>query len=225
MANIFTSSIGKKLIMSITGLFLILFLTVHMSINFVSVFSPSAFEAACEFMALPIVGVMVPVLAAGFVIHIIYAMILTALNLKARGGYNRYAVSNKAATDSWAARNMIVLGLIVILGIALHLTDFWADMQLQEWTGGEVKNPNDLMYKTFGNYRITAMYILWFVAIWFHLTHGFWSAFQTIGWNNNIWLKRWKVIGIVVSTILCAGFAIIAIVACLRANDILTMPM
>ncbi|MDD2594521.1 MAG: succinate dehydrogenase cytochrome b subunit [Bacteroidales bacterium] len=224
MANIFTSSIGKKLIMSITGLFLILFLTLHMSINFVSVISPADFEAACEFMALPIVSIMVPILAAGFVIHIIYALILTILNLKARGGYKRYAVSNKAATDSWAARNMIVLGLIVLLGIALHLTDFWADMQLKEWTGQPSADPNELMYATFGNICITILYILWFAAIWFHLTHGFWSAFQTIGWNNNIWLKRWKVIGYVVATILVGGFVIVAVVACCRANGWLPIP-
>lgn len=221
MANIFKSSIGKKLIMSITGLFVILFLTLHMSLNFVSVFSPEAFEGVCNFMALPIVGIMVPVLAAGFIIHIIYAFILSFGNLKARGGVKRYEVSNKAATDSWAAKNMIWLGIIVLLGIALHLTDFWAHMQLQDWTGGEASNPNDLLAATFGNPVVTVLYLFWFFAIWMHLTHGFWSAFQTIGWSNDVWFKRTKVITIIVDTILMGGFAVTAVAAFLRTKGIL----
>ena len=224
MANIFTSSIGKKLIMSITGLFLILFLTLHMSINIISVFSPETFNAACEIMALPIVGIMVPILAAGFIIHIIYASILTISNLKARGGYKRYAVPNKAATDSWSSRNMFILGIIVLGALVLHLTDFWANMQLQDWTGGVIADPNELLYQTFGNIWITLLYLLWFTAIWFHLTHGFWSAFQTIGWNNNKWLKRWKIIGGIIVTLLMLGFAATAIVACARTNGILPIP-
>ncbi len=224
MANIFSSSIGKKLVMSITGLFLILFLTLHMSINFISVFSPSDFEAACEFMALPIVSIMVPILAAGFVIHIIYAFILSLHNIKSRGGLKRYGAAKKAKTDSWAARNMIVLGIIVLLGLALHLTDFWANMQLKVWTGNAPDDPNMLLYSTFGNIRITVLYILWFITIWFHLSHGFWSALQTIGWNNEIWFQRWKVIGIVVVTILMLGFVLVAAVACARANGWLPIP-
>ncbi|MCF0163766.1 MAG: succinate dehydrogenase cytochrome b subunit [Bacteroidales bacterium] len=217
MANIFTSSIGKKLIMSISGLFLILFLTLHMSLNLVSVFSPEAFEGCCEFMSLGIVSIMVPVLAFGFLIHIIYAFILSLQNYRARGT-QRYAVSNKAKTDSWSARNMLILGIIVVIGIALHLTDFWADMQLKDWMGKTPGDPNTLLYATFGNVWVTVLYILWFAALWFHLTHGFWSAFQTIGWNNDKWLKRWKGIGCVVVTLLMLGFATTAVVACGRAN-------
>ena len=96
MANIFCTSIGKKLIMSISGLFLILFLFVHATINAFSLISPELFEMGCEFMALPIVGILVPVLAAGFIIHIVYAFILNLINYRARGK-ERYAVANKAA--------------------------------------------------------------------------------------------------------------------------------
>lgn len=204
--------------MSISGLFLILFLTLHMCLNLVSVFSEEGFEKVCEFMGLPIIGIMVPVLAAGFVIHIIFAIILTIGNLKARGKV-RYEVPNKAATDSFAARNMFVLGLMVAIGLALHLTDFWANMQLKEWMGAEADNPNMLMANTFGNVGITVMYLLWFVVIWFHLTHGFWSAFQTIGWNNNIWLKRLKWITCIYVTLLMLGFAVTAVAGCIRANS------
>ncbi|MBP9992965.1 MAG: succinate dehydrogenase cytochrome b subunit [Bacteroidales bacterium] len=221
MSSIFKSSIGKKLIMSISGLFLILFITLHMCLNLTYVFDPTStvFAGVCEFMSLGIIKVIVPVLAAGFVIHIIYALVLTIGNRKARGEV-RYAVSNKAAVDSWSARNMFVLGLIVLLGIALHLTDFWANMQLKEFMGQTPDDVYGLMSNTFASPVVTLLYVIWFAAIWFHLTHGFWSALQTVGWNNQIWLKRWKVICGVYVTLILAGFAFIAIYACAKANGL-----
>lgn len=207
--------------MSITGLFLVLFLTMHMVLNFTSVFSAETFQAVCDFMASPIISILTPILALGFVIHIIYAFILSASNLKSRGGLKRYEVATKSETDSWAAKNMIYLGAIVLLGLAVHLTHFWSKMQLQEFMGSEAEDPNMLLANTFGNVWITILYLIWFVAIWLHLSHGFWSALQSIGWNNKIWLKRLKVIGIVYVTILMAGFAITAIVACCKANGLL----
>ena len=230
MANILTSSIGKKLIMSISGLFLIVFLLLHVSINLFSVIdlftgsygSPDGlFKAGCDFMSLPIVTVMVPVLALGFLIHIFYGCYLTWTNLRARGGYCRYAVSSKAKTDSWASRNMIVLGIIILGFIAFHLTHFWADMQLKEFTGQEMSDPYALLDRTFGVWWVAILYLVWFGAIWFHLTHGFWSAFQTVGWSNQIWVKRLNVIGYIFATIIFLGFAVVAINACLQANGII----
>jgi len=219
MANIFKSSIGKKLIMSVTGLCLILFLTFHMVMNLTYVFDSDnvVYGTICEILSMGWVNVVVPILAAFFLFHICYAFILTVGNLKARGE-QRYAVSNKAKTDSWAARNMFILGLIVLLGIALHLTDFWAKMQLQNWLGAEESNPYDLMRLTFGRWWVTLLYLVWFVALWFHLTHGFWSALQTLGWNNQIWFKRWKWITIIYVTALMLGFAVVAIFAYCKAN-------
>ena len=175
------------------------------------------FAVGCEFMSLPIVTVMVPVLAFGFIIHIIYALILTFSNLKARGGYNRYAVASKARTDSWASKNMIVLGIIVLGILVFHLTHFWADMQLQEWTGNHAEDPYLLLTATFGNWFNVVIYIIWFGALWFHLTHGFWSAFQTIGWDNKIWLGRLKVLAYIFATIIFLGFAIVAVNSCIEA--------
>lgn len=220
MATIFKSSIGKKLIMSISGLFLILFLLIHVTVNSLSLISPEAFEAGCEFMALPVITVIVPILALGFIIHIIYATVLTLGNLKARGNM-RYAVPHKGASDSLAAKNMFVLGIIVLGVLVFHLTHFWADMQLQEWMGNEPTDPNELLAGTFGSPLITVIYIIWFAALWFHLTHGFWSAFQTIGFNNMIWIKRLKVIAYIVATIIFLGFTATALAACFRANGIL----
>lgn len=225
MANILTSSIGKKLIMSISGLFLILFLLLHMSINLFSVIdlltgsygaSDGLFQLGCDFMSLPIVTVMVPVLALGFFVHILYGCYLTWTNLRARGGYFRYEVSSKAKTDSWASRNMIVLGIIILGFIAFHLTHFWAHMQLQELTGGEAVNPYALLDKTFGTWWIAVLYLIWFGALWFHLTHGFWSAFQTVGLNNNIWLKRLKVIAYIFATLIFLGFASVTVAVCVH---------
>lgn len=219
MASIFKSSIGKKLLMSISGLCLILFLTFHMVMNLTYVFDPDSvvYGTICEILSMGWVNVVVPILAAFFLVHIVYAFILTIGNIKARGD-QRYAVPNKAKTDSWSARNMFVLGLIVLLGIALHLTDFWAKMQLQNWLGGAEGDPYDLMALTFGRWWVTAMYIIWFAALWLHLTHGFWSALQTLGWNNNIWMKRWKWITCIYVTLLMLGFVIVALYAYCKAN-------
>ena len=225
MANILTSSIGKKLIMSISGLFLIVFLLLHVSINLFSVIdlftgsygSPDGlFKAGCDFMSLPIVTVMVPVLALGFFIHIFYGCYLTWTNLRSRGGYCRYAVSSKAKTDSWASRTMIVLGIIILRLIAFQLTQLWADMQLKEFTGQEMSDPYALLDRTFGVWWVAILYLVWFGAIWFHLTHGFWSAFQTVGLNNNIWLKRLKVLSYIVATLFFLGFASVTVAVCIH---------
>lgn len=216
MANIFTSSIGKKLIMSITGLFLILFLLVHLIANSAYLMGEEAFDAVIKFMGSPIVLVMVPVLAAGFFLHILYASTITLYNQKARGK-ERYAVSNKAETDSWSSKNMYVLGITIVGVLAFHLTHFWAKMQLAEFTGGDVQNVNELMHLTFGNIWILICYLIWFVALWFHLTHGFWSAFHTVGANNLKWINRLRYFSYIYATLICLGFATIAITAYIKA--------
>ena len=220
------SSITKKLIMSISGLFLIVFLLLHMTINFFSVIdsftgkygaADGLFQAGCDFMALPFITIMVPVLAAGFLVHIVYAFILSYGNYKARGT-ERYAVANKTKAESWAAKNMLVLGVIVLGIVAFHLTHFWAEMQLAEWQGHHAANPYDLLNATFGNWWMLAIYLVWFAALGLHLCHGFWSAFQSIGLSNKIWEKRLMVIGYVFAAIIVLGFAATAINAFCQAN-------
>ena len=190
---LFNSSIGRKLVMSLSGLFLILFLTFHLAMNFVAVFSGEAYNMVCEFLGAnwyALVGTLI--LALGFVVHIIYAFWLTIQNRKARGN-DRYAVVAKPKQVEWASQNMLVLGIIGLdLGVDPH-------------------DGYQLILDTFSNPLFVILYLVWFVAIWFHLTHGFWSAIQTIGWNNNVWLTRWKAISNVYATIICAGFAFIAI--------------
>ena len=227
MATIFVSSIGKKLVQSISGAFLILFLLLHGTINFFSVIDSftgkfgapdGLYQMGCDFMALPIVTIMVPVLALGFVVHILWGLWLSYGNIKARGGLKRYEVSSKAKTDSWSSKNMLVLGLLVLLGLACHLSDFWAKTQLQEFLGREAENPYELLTGTFGRWWLLLLYLLWFAVIWLHLNHGFWSMFQTVGWNNMIWLKRLKVIGTVVASLIIFLFVATACNAYLQAH-------
>ena len=220
MGNVLTSSIGKKLIMSITGLFLVVFLLVHLVANSAYLFGPDAFNAVIAFMGSPIILIMVPVLAAGFIIHIIYATYLTWTNRIARGS-QAYAVANKGKADSWSSKNMFVLGILVLGFLVFHLTHFWAKMQLPEFTGGHAEDGTLLMDTTFSNIWLLLAYLAWFVALWFHLTHGFWSAFQTLGTNNQKWIPRLRAVSYIYATIVVAGFCLIAIVAYLRANGIL----
>ena len=212
--------------MSISGLFLIVFLLLHMTINLFSVIDSFAgtygaadglFQKGCDFMALPIVTIMVPVLAAGFLVHIAYALILSYGNFKARGT-ERYAVANKTKAESWAAKNMLVLGVVVLGIVAFHLNHFWADMQLAEFQGHHAENPYTLLNATFQNGWMVVIYVIWFAALGLHLQHGFWSAFQSIGMSNKIWEKRLLCIGRVFVGIIVLGFSAVAVNAFLQAN-------
>lgn len=208
---IINSSIGRKLIMSLSGLFLIVFLLVHLTINSLLLIGPEAFQAGCEFMEQPIILIMVPLLAAGFIVHILFAIWLTLQNMKARGNV-AYASGKKSETTSWASKNMLVLGTIVLGFIGLHLVHFWAKMQLQHFTGGDAviaSEAYELVRITFSNPLIGAGYLVWYFALWFHLTHGFWSALQTVGFSNSVWYPRIRTIANVFATIICVGFAVI----------------
>ncbi len=236
------SSIGKKFVQAISGAFLIIFLLLHATINFFSVIDSftgkygvcaaddklfsagdGLFKLGCDFMSTPVIDIMVPVLALGFLIHIAWGCWLSAKNVSARGGFKRYAVKSKAAADSWSAKNMFVLGIVILGFIAFHLTHFWAKMQLPEMFGIGVAedNPYILLSLTFSKWWVLALYIVWFIALWFHLCHGFWSMFQTIGWNNSIWFKRLKVIGCIVATIIVLALISVAVNAAIQAPGIL----
>ncbi len=228
------SSITKKLIMSISGLFLIIFMLLHTTINFFSVIdsfkgtygtAEGWFAKGCEFMTWPIIDIMVPILALGFLVHIVYAFILTLNNIQARGGYKRYEVASKAKTETWASKNMLVLGVVVLGLVGFHLTHFWAEMQLKEMFMGiphdQLASPYELLNITFKNWWMVVLYIIWFVALGLHLNHGFWSAFQTIGLSNKIWEKRLLYIGYVVIAIIVLCLSVTAINACLQANAII----
>ncbi len=224
MSWLLKSSIGRKLVMSITGLALILFLTFHMSMNLVALFSAEGYNAVCEFLGANWYALVATKgLALLFILHIVYAFILTYQNKKARGN-DRYAIANQPKGIEWSSQNMMVLGVIVLLGIGLHLFNFWAKMQLAEIIGQHdlgiegVSGPTDgagLIKYTFSNPIFVVLYIVWLVALWFHLAHGFWSALHTMGANNTIWLKRLQTISTIYATIIVLGFgAVVILYAC-----------
>ena len=209
------SSIGRKVVMSVTGVALILFLTFHMSMNIVALFSGDAYNMICEFLGANWYALVATAgLAALAVLHIVYAFWLTMQNRKARGN-ERYAVTTRPQGVEWASQNMLVLSIIIILGLLLHLFNFWYNMMFAELTGIAVAHhPADgyaYIVDTFSCPVYVVLYIVWLVALWFHLTHGFWSAMQTFGWNGKVWYCRWKVIGIAYSTLLCLGFLVVVL--------------
>jgi len=224
------SSIGRKLIMSISGVFLILFLVFHMSMNIVAVFSAEAYNLICEFLGAnwyALVGTAV--LAGGFLVHIVYAFMLTLQNQKARGD-QRYAVSGRPKGVDFASQNMFVLGAIIALGMIMHLAQFWYKMQFAEILGYHYvelgAGANSIVVSVvdgatfiqywFSNPIICILYLIWFAALWFHLTHGFWSALQTVGWSNQIWFNRWKCISNIFATVIFLGFAFVVVVFYLK---------
>lgn len=214
------SSIGRKVIMSVTGIALILFLTFHGCMNLVALFSKEGYNMICEMLGANWYAVAATaVLLVLIAIHFIYAIILKLQNRNARGK-NRYAVTDKPEKVEWASQYMFVLGLIVVLGLALHLWNFWYNMMFAELVNGgmpfvnEVADAADgygMIVYTFSNPFFTAGYIVWFVALWFHLTHGFWSAFQTLGLSGKIWFKRWRLIGNIYVTLLMLSFVAVAL--------------
>ena len=215
------SSVGKKLVMSITGCVLVLFILFHMSMNLAMLFSPSAYDAICRFLGANWYALAATVvLAAGVAVHFIYAFILTVDNYRARGK-QRYQVTVQEKGVSWASKNMLVLGVIVILGLGLHLIHFWSKMQLVEIMGHHASVVGGyevgatqgaaLMMITFSKWYNVVLYIVWFAAIWFHLTHGVWSMFQTAGFANDTWYPRLKCLANIVATLLFLGFAVVAV--------------
>ncbi|EID32867.1 MAG: succinate dehydrogenase/fumarate reductase cytochrome b subunit [Prevotella sp.] len=209
------SSIGRKVIMSVTGIALILFMTFHCCMNLVALFSGSAYNMICELLGANWYAVVATVgLGALAVCHIVYAFILTAQNRRARGD-NRYAVTEKPAKVEWASQNMLVLGIIILLGIALHLFNFWYNMMFAELVGMTVAHhPADgfaFIQDTFANPIYVVLYVIWICALWFHLSHGFWSAMQTVGVNGKVWFNRWKAIGLVYVTLLMLCFLIVVL--------------
>ena len=211
------SSIGRKVVMSVTGIALILFLTFHGCMNVVALFSGEAYNMICELLGANWYAVVATLgLAALAVIHIVFAFILTAQNRTARGN-SRYDVATtvNAGKVEWASKNMLVLGIIICLGLLLHLFNFWYNMMFAELVGMETTlSPADgfgWIKETFSNPVFSVLYIVWLVAIWFHLSHGFWSAMQTFGWSGKVWLKRWMCIGNIYVTLLMLCFLVVVL--------------
>jgi succinate dehydrogenase / fumarate reductase cytochrome b subunit len=201
------SSITKKLIMAISGAGLVIFLLFHGSMNLVAIFSEDGYRMICEFLGAnwyAIVGTIG--LAVLVAVHLVYAFILSYQNRKSRGN-KKYAVTERPEGVSWASRNMLALGVFILFGLALHLYDFWAKMQLAEIRGGVPADGIDRLKFIFSSNYLSIMYLIWLVAIWYHLSHGIASVMQSIGWSNIVWQSRIEFLGKLFAFIIVAMFA------------------
>lgn len=219
MSWLTNSSIGRKVVMSVTGAALVLFLLFHATMNVVVIFSPEGYNAICEFLGAnwyALIGTMG--LALLVVVHIVYAFILSLQNYRARGR-ERYEVTARQKDVEWASKNMLVLGVIICGFLCLHLYNFWAKMQfveLQHMAGMDVDTSlvadgAHWVATLFACPIYSVLYLVWLGALWFHLTHGVWSALHTLGWNNNTWMPRVKCISNIVSTIIILMFAAVVV--------------
>ena len=209
------SSIGRKVVMSVTGIALILFLTFHCCMNVVALFSGKAYNMICELLGANWYALVATLgLAALAVCHIVYAFILTAQNRRARGA-SRYEVTVKPEKVEWASQHMLVLGIIILLGLLLHLFNFWYNMMFAELTGMAVGHlPSDgfaFIQDTFEKPVYVVLYLVWLAALWFHLAHGFWSSMQTLGVSGKVWFKRWQCISVVYTSLLMLAFVVVVL--------------
>lgn len=204
MGGFFSSSIGKKLIMSISGLFLITFLAVHLVANVFLLVGQESYNAVSEFMGTnPVIQLMQPVLALGFIFHILYSVVLTIQNMKARGR-DKYDKFDQSQSSTWTSRNMLPLGLFVGTFLTIHLIDFFVPIQFEG-----VHDHYTLVKTKFETWYFSVFYILGAIFLGLHLAHGFWSGFQTIGWSNDLWRNRLETIGKVYAVVIALGFSII----------------
>ena len=226
--SIFTSSIGKKMFMSISGCVLVLFLTFHMCMNLALVISNDAYNAICGFLGANWYAVAATVLLAAVILfHFILAIVLTIQNRKARGTI-RYRANAHEQGVEWSSKNMLVLGFVVIIGLVLHLVHFWYKMMFAELQGAHevalgaaMVTPTDgaaIVRYYFAQLPYLLLYLVWFGGIWMHLTHGVWSMMHSLGLNSKVWFKRMKCISWIVSTVIIGGFALCAIVIYLQEN-------
>ncbi|GAF02805.1 succinate dehydrogenase (or fumarate reductase) cytochrome b subunit, b558 family [Saccharicrinis fermentans DSM 9555 = JCM 21142] len=152
----------------------------------------------------------------GFIVHIFYGGLLTAQNNKARGN-SRYASGNNTKEVMWASKNMWILGLTILAFLTVHIIDYWVPLQIthgaQSTTigGVEMHDTYALVKANLQNPLKAILYIIGSLGLALHLTHGFWSAFQTLGASNSIWRKRWTVIGTVFAWVINLGFIVIAV--------------
>ena len=220
------STIGREFVMAVTGACLVLFVTFHCLMNGVALFWPMGYNAVCEFLGANWYALVASIgLAALFVLHIIYALWLTLQNRRARGN-DQYAIAGAAPGVEWSSKNMLVLGIVVLAFLVVHLIQFWARMQLAEileegyMDNGVYVDPADGMAFiniAFSQIWTPIVYIIGFVALWFHMNHGFWSMFQTAGWDNDTWLPRLKCISFWWTSIVVGLFIIQAVVFTVRA--------
>ena len=207
------SSIGKKVAMALSGLFLVLFLAQHFSINLLSVFSESTFNQVSHFMGNnPLVQfILQPILIFGVLFHFSMGFILELQNSRSRSV--KYASYKGSANASWMSRNMIYSGIVILSFLGLHFYDFWVPEMNYKYVEVLPLNSDryfeELVHK-FQNPARVGIYVLSFVFLALHLLHGFASSFQSVGVNNK-YSKTIKSFTIAFSIVIPLGFIFIAL--------------
>ncbi len=218
MSSFMSASIGRKFLMSISGLFLISFLFIHLTLNLFLTFDDSGnlFNLAANFMGTnPFIRIMEPILALGFVVHIIWSGWITLENMRARP--QKYAYGDKLLSWWAPSQNMFILGSMVMIFLVIHLANFWVKMKVtgdplltQVSVGGtEMHNAYSLVSNLFHNKLYDVLYIAGGILVGLHISHGFWSAFQTVGFSNQIWLSRLKFLAVAIGFVFAVGFSYI----------------
>ncbi len=210
----FTSSIGKKLVMGFTGLFLISFLIIHAYVN-VMIFANDGgvtFNIAAKFMGTTlIIRIMEIGLFAGILLHIIQGYMLVQKNNSTRN--SRYAIKAGNKTSAWYSRSMGLLGTLILLFLIVHIAHFWVPSRITHTlnpmvvNGEEMHNLYERMVIVFANPWVVLLYVLGCFSLAWHLIHGFYSAFQTLGLGTHKYKQMIRNTGIVFSVLICVVFA------------------
>jgi len=217
MSGIFTSSIGKKLLMSLAGIFLIVFLLVHMGINLLVIIykDPMVYNKAAHFMTSNIlIKIFEIILFGGFLLHIIYALILQIQNWIARP--RRYNKANYANT-SFFSKFMVHTAAITLVFLVIHFMDFYIKAKFGH--AAEIL-VDGVVYHDFASEIVDKFKMLPFVVFYiaaiiflgFHLMHGFQSAFKTLGMDNRKYTPAIQVLSIIYCTVVVAGYSIIPVI-------------
>jgi len=187
MSGLVKSSISRKVVMALSGLFLVLFLGQHFVINITSVIAPETFNNWSHFMGYnPLVQfVLQPILIGGVIVHFVMGIVLEIQNSNART--IKYAKYKGGANAPWVSRNMIVTGLVVLAFLGLHMYDFWIHEMAYKYLESNPEDPTRYYAETVEKFQPlvrTVIYVLSFGLLALHLLHGFASSFQTMGVNN-----------------------------------------
>tara|TARA_B100001093_G_scaffold294215_2_gene280628 strand:- start:5204 stop:5878 length:675 start_codon:yes stop_codon:yes gene_type:complete len=209
-AGLFSSSLGKKYLMALTGLFLCSFLIIHFLGNIALYTNPVQFNEYTRFMTSnPIIRIMELVLVAGFLTHIIDAVMLSRANKKAQPV--KYAMDKKQS--SWYSRNMGLTGTIILVFLVIHLQSFWygykfgAIAMTIDSSGQEIKDMYTMVIEAFSEFWYSALYVIAVTLLGFHLNHGFQSAFQSVGFRHKKYTPTIKMLGTAFSILVTLGFA------------------
>ena len=208
-----STTIARKVSMALSGLFLILFLGQHFTINITSVFSEKTFNFISHFMGNnPIVQfILQPVLIFGVIFHFIMGFVLQIKNSRSRSV--KYVSFNGSANASWVSRNMIITGIVVLSFLGLHFYDFWVPEMNYKYVEILPLDPDryygELVHKFHNPVRV-GIYVFSFAFLALHLYHGFASSFQSVGLNNK-YTRGIKFLTVAFSLIIPVGFIFVAI--------------